>query len=250
MTTRDGRAYDPAVWLHEAQAPDDIEHKALVPITREAAHSSPQGVPKRKSEARRQADLRDRQTQGDRRDWRLKLLQDARGEPSPLPAGYRLASEATLSQIQKTTRTRSIQKAIEKRKTRKAIKRNGRCAFRDPIREALYYGVRLDPVAVQRQREERRATDGVARQHHYPDERRAGPYPHEVALDRLCDWVLIMLAGDDPVIMSELAFRDTMRAHEVASYIWTGDLSELRAEIEATLKDVTPPPRGEAPTIR
>lgn len=91
MTTRDGRPYDPGVWLHEAQAPED--HPAAPP--------APSPAPMRKSEERRQADNKARQTQGDRQDWRYRLL--------PLPKGYRLAPEQTLSQPQKSARTRSGQ---------------------------------------------------------------------------------------------------------------------------------------------
>lgn len=231
MTTRDGRPYDPAVWLHEAQTADDPH---------DAPTSPPQDSRKQKSEARRQADIKARQTQGDRRDWRLHLL--------PLGPGYRFAPEDTLSQRQKTARTRSIQKAIEKRKARKGKKRQGRHAFRDPIKEALHYGVRLDPEAVRRDQEAR--TAGIPRHNYYPDECHPRPYPHEVALDRLCDWTLNALAGSDPVIMSEMAYRDTMRPHEVAAWLWTGEMPEARADIERALAFVSPPPRSEALSLR
>ena len=230
MTTRDGRPYDPGVWLHEAQAPED--HQAAPP--------APPATPRRKSEARRKADIKARQTQGDRRDWRYRLL--------PLPKGYRLAPEDTLAQPPKAARTRSIQRVIEKRKTRKGTKRSNRHAFRDPITEALHYGVRLDPEAVQRDREQRE--DGVTRQHYYPDERCPRIYAHEVELDRLCDWFLVAMTGADPVIMSGLEFKEAQRPAEIAAWLWTGEFPEIRARVEAKLAGVTPPPRTERVSLR
>ncbi|CAH2399613.1 hypothetical protein [Mesorhizobium escarrei] len=58
----------------------------------------------------------------DQTDWRRYLRLDANGDFLPLPKGYRLVPEETLSKSQKAARTHSIKKAIAKRGKRQPVK--------------------------------------------------------------------------------------------------------------------------------
>ncbi|RWO17736.1 MAG: hypothetical protein EOS08_27205 [Mesorhizobium sp.] len=55
-------------------------------------------------------------------DWRRYLRLDANGKPLPLPKGYRLVPQETLSKSQKAARTHSIKKTLAKRSKREPVK--------------------------------------------------------------------------------------------------------------------------------
>ncbi|SIT54521.1 hypothetical protein BQ8794_170014 [Mesorhizobium prunaredense] len=96
--------FDAALWRHERQTPDE-ELPGEAPPIKEGAT---------KTAEERQAENEARQRRGEREDWRRHL--------KPLPGGYRLAPEASLSKFQKTTRTNSIKAAIVKRGKRQPVK--------------------------------------------------------------------------------------------------------------------------------
>lgn len=218
MTMRaDGRPYDPVVWLHEYQSSD-------VTTPDQPSYEDDAPLLSRERETRKKKSL-DRRTQGDRQDWRFHLL--------PLPKGYRLAPEDTLTRPQKASRTRSIQKAEERRKDRRCVTSDGRKVFRDPVTEARHYGVELDPAQVAPWVDER-----VVRQHYYPDERRAGPYPHEEELDRLCDWFMLTFVGaaERSSVEHALAFNNEVtKPRDRAAWLYMGEWPGAIEAFERTL---------------
>ncbi len=218
MTMRaDGRPYDPVVWLHEYQSPE-------VQTPDQPSYEDDAPLLSREQETRKKKSL-DRRTQGDRQDWRFHLL--------PLPKGYRLAPEDTLTRPQKANRTRSIQKAEERRKSRRYVTRKGRSVFRDPVTEARHYGVELDPAKVVPWIDE-----SVNREHYYPDEHRAGPYPHEEELDRLCDWFELTFTGDAErrFVEEKLTFkREVTTPRERAAWLYMGEWPGAIEAFERTL---------------
>lgn len=192
--------FDRPLWDHER---DDQQHDELrgeaVPIKKRA-----------KTDAQRQAESEARQRRGDRQDWTRYLR--------PLPKGFRLVPEATLSKQQKTARTLSIKAALAKREKRVPSTLRRRRAFSDPAREAEFYAI------PKREKIEERI--------YYPDETRPGPYPFEVELQRLCDWFMLSWAELAPreealVVQHGVAWDQKMRDREVASYYWTGEFPDL-----------------------
>ncbi|UVK36826.1 hypothetical protein LHFGNBLO_003789 [Mesorhizobium sp. AR10] len=106
--------YDRPLWDHEHQ-PDVSQYSGGLSVQGDMGKTGKTAKDKAEENLKRQA-------RGDRHDWRRHLQLDAQGKPSPLPKGYRLAPEWTLTKQQKAARTNSIKKAMAKRGKREPIK--------------------------------------------------------------------------------------------------------------------------------
>lgn len=160
------RPFDSARWLHESQTVDEPEEARNLTPRREL------------TKARRKSNNEDRQTRGDRQDWRQHL--------KPLPSAYRLAPEETLTRQQKASRTLSIKAALSKRK--------GRVPQIDTRRE---------PTSRKDWREEQRR-EQMQHRVYFPDEEHYGAYPWEPELRRLEEWFLPTFGGDSSEIRCEI----------------------------------------------
>lgn len=157
----DWRPFDRAGWVHARQSEEESEGTLDLPA---------KTTKRELTEARRKSNNQDRQTRGNRQDWRQYMR--------PLPKGYRLVPEETLTKQQKAARSKSIKAALEKREKR--------IPQIDTRREG---GSRRDWREEQRREQMRLLV-------YFPDETHSGAYPWEPELRRLEEWFMLTIGGD------------------------------------------------------
>lgn len=190
--------FDRPLWDHERQELPDDERTLCQPMTL--------GNKSKKTDQQRQAENEARQRRGGRQDWREHL--------KPLPRGYRLAPEETLTKAQKTVRTNSIKAAIAKRVKLQASGGTQLAGYQRPERRVRYAQIV--------EQERKRKAEGERRLWDPYDLVSSDTRSWEVELRRAVDWFVAAFSGE-PEHPEERHWREHREGHKVLAEAYFGN---------------------------